>query len=518
MTTPRNIFTNRKITRLALLAALLCVVSVSFSQEKKKVEILRAGSLKSSENIAENAQRLIDSVLIRHKNILMWADSAYTYPGNRVDAFGNVHIKQDDTLHLYANTVYYDGDKQFAQAWGKVRLVNKSTTIYTDTLDYDLEKNISYYDDFGRIVDSATTITSIIGKYMIDQNLLYFYRDVVAVNDNKTLESDTVVYNTETSRVLINGPTTIRDSSTTLYAENGWYNTDTGEAELLENPEISNPTQNVKANYIKYNKQSENARAIGNVRILDAENQSLIRGNLAVYSDLLETATVTDSAVYINFTETDTLFLHADTLRAVPDTIEGERVISAYYGVRFFKTDLQGICDSMIYYTKDSVVQLHNNPVVWSDNQQLSADLIELQQLTDAPDQLHLTNNSFIVSKQDSGRFDQIKGKNMTGYIVNEQLSNIEVDGSGQTLYYARNKEQIIGLNRAESSRISIRFKTGKIDRISFLKAPEGELKPLLELTEEEKTLKGFDWKIYLRPLSKHDIFEKEKPATEQPE
>ena len=170
----------------------------------------------------------------------------------------------------------------------------------------------------------------------------------------------------------------------------------------------------------------------------------------------------------------------------------------------------------MMYFTRDSIIQLHKFPVLWSEIHQLSADLIEMKQYSNAPDELHMTKNSFIISKQDSAMFDQIKGKNMIGYIVNNQLNNIEVDGNGQTMYYAREKNEIIGLNRAESSRISIRFKDGQIYTISFLKAPEGELKPLLELTEEDKKLSGFDWKIHLRPLSKHDIFER-KPRNPPP-
>ena len=98
----------------------------------------------------------------------------------------------------------------------------------------------------------------------------------------------------------------------------------------------------------------------------------------------------------------------------------------------------------------------------------------------------------------------------MSGFkIINKKLNNIDVNGNGQTLYYAREKDEIIGLNRAESSKISIRFRDGEIYTISFLKAPEGELKPLIDLKEDDKKLKGFEWKIYLRPLSKYDIFER---------
>lgn len=499
---------------LLLVTFLLGMVVVSFSQERKMVEILRAGTLEANEQIASNAQRLIDSVMIRHKNVLMWCDSAYTYTGtNRVDAFGNVHIQQDDTLHLYSGKVYYDGDISFARAWENVRLVKKSTTIYSDTLDYDLAANIGYYDDKGKIVDSTTTITSQIGKYFVNNDLFYLYKDVVGVDKDYTLNSDTISYNTKTGKINIYGPTTIQDTSGTLYAENGWYDSETGEAELIEKPVIKNKTQQISAGYIRYSKENNTGKALKQVRILDEENSTIITGNKAEYNELAKTALVTDSAVFMNYNEKDTLYLHADTLRTIPDTIEDEKIVLAFYKVRFFRNDMQGICDSMVYFTKDSVIQLHYTPVLWSDVHQLTADLIEMQQFENAPDELRMMHNSFIISQQDSGRFDQIKGKEMIGYVINNELSRIDVNGNGQTLYYAREKEEIIGLNRAESSKISIRFKEGKINKIVFLSSPEGELKPLEELKDEEKYLKDFNWLEELRPVSKDDIFEWRKPV-----
>jgi lipopolysaccharide export system protein LptA len=487
----------------------------TFSQEKKRVDIEQADYLEADENIAPNAQRLVGNVRIRHQDVLMWCDSAYTYSGtNRVDAFGNVRINQGDTLDLYAREVYYNGDISQARAFQDVRLINKSTTLFTDTLDYDMAANIGYYNDNGRIVDSTNILTSVIGKYFIDDDLIHFYQNVEAYNDNYTLESDTLFYNTETGRLFIVGPTTIRDSSNTLYAEDGWYDTNTGEAELLKNPLVYNETQQLKANYIKYNEENGNGKALGNVHMEDFENKVIVTGNTSNYNDRLETATVTDSALFMMYSEKDTLFMHADTLRTVPDTIEGEKIILAYHGTRFYRDDIQGICDSLVYFTRDSVVQLYKNPVIWSEIHQLSADQIEMKQNTDAPDELHLNNNGFIISKLDSGRFDQIKGKLMIGYVVNNELNKIDVNGSGQTLYYARQDNEIIGLNRVESSRISIQFKEGKIFRISFFQKPEGVLKPLFALTEEEKTLSGFEWKIHLRPLSRHDVFQRKEPPS----
>jgi lipopolysaccharide export system protein LptA len=489
---------------------LMFVSLLSFSQEKKRVDIEQADFLESNEKIASNAQRLVGNVRIRHENILMWCDSAYTYTGtNRVDAFGNVHINQADTVDLYARKVYYNGDNSEARAYHNVRLINKSTTLFTDTLYYDMDANIGYYDNHGKIVDSTNTLTSVIGKYFVDTDIAHFYREVEGFSDKYTLTSDTLQYNTKTGLIFIEGPTTIRDSLNTLYAEKGWYDTNTGEAELLKKPVVYNETQQLTANYIKYNETDGNGRALGNVKIEDFENKIIVTGKTSDYNEKLEIATVTDSALFIMYSEKDTLFLHADTLKTIPDIVEDEKIIMAYYGTRFFRSDIQGICDSLIYFTKDSLVQLFKNPVIWSDAHQLTADHIEMQQHTNSPDELHLKNNSFIISKLDSGRFDQIKGKEMTGLVVQNKLDRIDVNGSGQMLYYAREEEDIIGLNRTESSKISIQFREGKVFRTAFLQSPEGVLKPLFELTEEEKTLAGFEWKIHLRPLSKHDVFEK---------
>ncbi len=512
-----KIFSTSKMRLVFFLFLLLLAVSAS-SQEKKRVDILQAGSLRENKEIA-NAQRLIDSVIIRHNDVLMYCDSAYTYTGsNRVDAFGNVHINQGDTLHLYARKVYYDGDKNFAQAIHNVILKNKNITLYTDTLDYEIENRIGYYDCKGKIVDSTNTLTSQIGKYYLNEDFIHFTDSVKGYNGDYTLNSDDIRYNTTTEVIYIDGPTTIQDSTNTLYAEDGWYNTQTGEADLTLEPEIYNATQLLKAHYISYNKENGDGVATGAVHMEDYEKRTIVKGNKVNYNELSKIATATDSAVFIIYNDVDSLFLHADTLKTLPDTVEGANLVKAYYGVRFFRNDIQGVCDSLIYFSKDSLVQLHNNPVIWSENHQLNADYIELKQHSNAPDEMHLNKNSFIISKMDSARFDQIKGKDMVGFVVNGKLNTVNVDGNGQTLYYARDKEAIIGLNHAESSKIAIHFNEGQIHKIIFRTQPEGELKPLLDLTEADKTLTGFDWKIRLRPLSKDDIFGKPDKKEKQEE
>lgn len=477
---------------------------------KKRIEILNAEFLEYNQAIVANAQRLIGNVLISHNEVLMWCDSAYAYTEtNRVDAFGNVHINQGDTAHLYADMIHYDGDISFARAIKNVRLVNKTTTLSSDTVDYDLISNIGYYDDNGKIVDSTNVLTSQIARYYVNEDIVYFYRDVVGYNEKYRLESDTVKYNTETGIFFIQGPTTIRDSVNTIYAEDGWYDSRTGEAQLLKNPLVYNEKQQMTGDVIDYDRNKGYGKARGMIEIIDIENNVIIKGRNAWFDEISEMAFITDSAQFIMISDGDSLFLHADTLKTVNDTIPDEKIILAFYGVRFFRTDLQGKCDSLVYFSRDSTIQFFNSPVLWSEIHQMSADYIEMRSNAPAPDEVHLNTNAFIISRQDSLMFDQVKGKNMTGYIVDEQLDRIFVDGNGQTIYYAREEDNIIGLNRAESSKIKIQFRDGKIFRISFLGNPEGKLTPLDQVEEEGRYLTGFDWKEAIRPVSRSDIFRK---------
>lgn len=486
--------------------------------DKKRIDIEQADFLEFNEAIVANAQRLIGNVRIRHNEVLMWCDSAYAYNGtNRVDAFGNVHINQGDTAHLYADMIYYDGDRSFARAIKNVRLVNKSTTLFSDTVDYDLVPNMGYYDDNGKIIDSTNVLTSQIARYFVDEDIVYFYQNVVGYNDKYRLESDTVKYNTATGIFYIQGPTTIRDSVNTIYAEDGWYDSRTGEAQLLKNPLVYNEKQQMKGDVIDYDRNKGYGKARGMIEIIDIDNNIIVKGRNAWFDEITETAFITDSALFIMVSEGDSLFLHADTLKTVADTIPDEKIIKAFNGVRFYRTDLQGKCDSLVYFSRDSTIQLHREPVLWSEIHQMSADYIEMMTYNPAPDEVHLRNNAFIISRQDSVMFDQVKGKNMTGFIVNEQLDHIFVDGNGQTIYYARDKGNIIGLNRAESSKLAIQFREGKAHRISFLGNPEGKLTPIPQLSDEERHLAGFDWKEKIRPLSREDIFRKTPPSSVAP-
>jgi len=179
----------------------------------------------------------------------------------------------------------------------------------------------------------------------------------------------------------------------------------------------------------------------------------------------------------------------------------------AYHRVRFFKKDLQGLCDSLSYQMKDSIMRLFKDPVLWSDVHQMTAEKIEYRPHTPAPDIAKLENNGFIISREDSIKFNQISGKTLIGFIFQNELKTIEVSGNAVTLYYLKNKDRYSGMNRLESSKITVHLVKGKIDIIDFFPKPEGKTIPLKEMTADDALLKGFEWRESEKPKNRFDLY-----------
>jgi lipopolysaccharide export system protein LptA len=509
---------NRKLIykSLTVLVRLLLCISVSIlsinlnAQHKVKKEIsIEADTLLFDEAIVKDAQRLIGNVKFSHKNIVLFCDSAWSYQSsNSVDAFGNVHAINNDTLHIYANIIHYIGDESLAKARGNVILKDPKLTLTTDSLDFDSKNNIGYYNTGGKIVDSTNTLTSIIGRYYSQNNELFFKDSVKLVNKDYIMTSDTMKYNTKTEIVHIVGPTHIIGDSSYLYSENGWFDTQKNVSELLKNSTIRKGNTQLQGDYIYFDDNSGEGNAKGNVIINDFKNSIIIAGNKATYNDFSQNAFITDSALFVQYQNKDSLFLHADTLYTQPDTSAiNQKMVITYKNVRFFKPDMQGACDSLVYYSKDSTIQLFDDPILWSENDQLTADFIEVINNSKPPSEVHMQNNSFIIQKIDTSKFNQIKGKNMAGLLNGSKLYQINVSGNGQSIYYPADEKSIIGMNKAESSNIALYLSSNKIRRISFLKSPTGTLNPILEKIPADSQLPGFKWRGSEKPLNKFDIF-----------
>ena len=488
----------------------------SFSQTKK-VELLHANSLEFDESIGKEVKRLIGNVSLKHENALMYCDSAYLYPNNAIDAFSNVRIQQGDSVNIYSQFLKYNGNTRMAELQKNVRFIQKGTTLTTELLFYDLKTSMANYPNGGIIISKQNTLISQFGYFNTKKSIYSFKKNVTLVNPQYVMNCDTLNYFSGTNTAYFLGPTEIKNADNYIYCESGWYNTDNDMAQFSKNAYILTSGQKMKGDTIFYDKTKDIGKAFGNVALIDTAQNIIVTGDYAVHSGQQETSTITGHALLKQYFDTDTLFLHADTLRSIDehpvnnknekDTSVTWRILYAYHKVKFFRADIQGKCDSLVYSGKDSIMRLYKEPVLWNEENQLTAEKVELKTSNGEITNMFLKNTAFIISKEDSVKYNQIKGKQMTGYFKKNKLAKIFVEGNGQTIYFVKDKEKLIGVNKAECSNLMIRVKENKVDKITFLKKPDATLFPMNEFTPDEFKLKDFVWRENERPLSMQDIF-----------
>lgn len=495
---------------LRLIWLALLIPFAGLAQNNTKVLLQSADNLIYNKDLGEDLRRVIGNVVFEHEGAVLYCDSAYFFENaNNIEAFGSIRIKVSDTLNIYGDKIIYNGNTRIADLSGKVKLVDKQSVLQTDHLIYDRNTNVSYYNSGAKITNKENKLTSKIGYYYTSRKEFLFKKNVVLTNPDYIMNCDTLLYNTITRTSFFKGPTTIKGKENFIYCENGWYNTNLDISQFNKNAYFISVSRIIKGDSLYYDRNKGIGKAFRNVSITDTLKNISIKGNKAIYQEKSGFAMMTDSAYSISADKTDSLFLHADTLYATFDTASREtRDLFAYHGARFFRTNFQGQCDSLVYSYADSTLCLYEQPVVWSESYQLTADSIRVWIHGQEPDSMMLYNISFIIAKKDSLEFDQVKGKNMRGYFKNSELVRVKVLSNAETIYYAKEDDgTMIGINFAASSEMIILLKDKKIDRINYLNAPDAVLRPETEVVKEERILKGFKWMEERRPVSPMDIF-----------
>ncbi len=496
-----------------------------FSQDnlnnKKQIMVIGDEMIHDA-SMDDDVQLITGSVKITHGNVLMYCDSAYKYnDSNRIEAYNNIHVIQNDSIHLYGDYLEYEGNTRLVKVRKNVSLVKKEMVLTTDYLDYNRNDNIAYYFNGGKIIDGGNTLTSKLGYFYTDINEVFFKDSVVAENEKYTIFSDTLMYNTVTKVTGILGPTFIVSEDNLIYSEDGYYDTSNDIANLRKNSYVEGKNTLLKGDTIFYDRKSGFGEVFGSMELVDTANNIIIRGNYGYYNEITKKAFAIKKATLVQIYKGDTLFLHADTLRLDPvqDTITNKesKLIRAFHHVKFFRTDIQGRCDSMVYDFRDSINIFYHEPVLWATGNQMTAQVIKLYTRNKTIYKAELKNGAFIIAPDDTLFFNQLKGKDMVGYIKDNNLYKIDVEGNAQTIYYPRDNGFVIGANKAESSDMTIYLNYGKIKDIIMYNTPKGTLKPPIFLTEEESSLEGFRWLEEYRPKSKTDIYiKKELPKNEK--
>ena len=480
------------------------------SGKKTSVFLENAETFSYDKDLMADAQLLKGNVRFRHDDALLYCDSAYFFEQeNSFNAYGHVRIVQGDTLFIYGDILYYDGNTKMARLRKNVRMHNRTVFLTTDSLNYDRGANVGYYFTGGKLTDVTNTLTSKFGYYYPGLDMALFRRNVQLTNPNFVMNADTLKYFTETHLAQILGPTTIvYGKETTIYSEKGWYDTTTEQSELLLNSLITHQDgKTLKGDTIFYDKKKGIGRAHNHVELDDTVKKISLRGNYLYYKEDREVALAKDSALMIDHSSTDTLYLNADTLFSYA-VDSANKVVEAFYNVRVFRKDVQAVCDSARYETRDSVLHLMKLPVLWSDNQQITGDTIRIFSVNGAVERMQVINSAFVCQREDSIRFNQLSGKEVTAYVTKGELYRVDVRGNAQSIFFPREADStMIGMNQTESSFLTVYLKKQKIDRIVLYPTPIGVMTPLDQVVVESLYLPNYSWQVAIRPLKWEDVF-----------
>lgn len=497
----------------------LQVMTDTVPPKKTKVYLIHSNTLSFDKAVKPDAQILNGDVCFRHDSSYMYCDSAYFFEQtNSLEAFSNVRMEQGDTLFVYGDYLFYDGNTQVAYLRENVRMENGQVTLFTDSLNYERIPNIGYYFEGGLIVDSLNQLSSFYGQYSPETKLAVFNDSVQVENPDFTLYSDTLHYDTESTVATILGPSVIVSDSGTIHTSRGWYDTVNNTSLLLDQSQVESGEKILIGDSIFYNRDTGMGEVYGNMSLIDTAQHVTLQGEYGYYNEQTGYAFATDSARFLEYSQGDTLFLHADTLQMV--TVDSVyREIKAYYGVRFYRIDMQGVCDSMQFNTRDSVLYMYTEPVLWNEQYQLYGDTIAIYMNDSTIEYAHVIQFAFAAQHVDSSYYNQLKGNDLKAYFEGQAVHQIDVAGNAESIFYPLEKDGAkVGMNETKSGFLTIWVKDNKLDKLKIWPSPVGSMTPIPDLKPDQKMLKDFYWFDYLRPKNRDDIYEVVKrKATESP-
>jgi lipopolysaccharide export system protein LptA len=515
----------RKFTLLSI-ALILCFQHQLFAQIPveagggKFVQVIKANKfVRVKQEVGGDLNLLVGNVLMKQNNTLFYCDSAIQNVFiNQVEAFGNIHINDNDSVHTYSQYMKYDGNAKIAQLKNKVRLTDGKGVLTTEALEYQVDPQIGTYLDGGKVVNGESVLTSKIGIYYANTREVYFQKNVKLVDPEYRMTTDTLLYNVNTEVANFVSPTVINDGKTKILTKSGFYDLKKGNASFTKRPVIIDSVQTVIADSIFYNKKTGEGLANGDVTYKDSAQGISMRAGAAQFNNQSKSINAYKRPLMALKQNTDSIYIAADTLfsaylkrdstkKIMADTI---RFFSAFYDVKIFSDSLQGKSDSLFYSGFDSTFSFYKEPVIWAEGSQISGDTIYLVTRNKKPDQVFVNENAYSINRTNEGLYNQLKGKNMNGQFINGEIDFLRAKGNSESLYYLQDDDSsYIGMNYAMADAITMKFINKELKRVTWVNGVSGTTYPMNKIPEDKKQLRNFKWLDALRPKTLEDLYKK---------
>ena len=510
------------VSLFLLLSQLVAAQEQDTVQRKKtRINILHYDIATYSKSMGD-VQRLIGHVKMRHDSAYFFCDSAYYYQeNNSFDAYQNVHIIVNDSVEVFSDLLNYNGDTRFAEFHNNVHLRDDSTNLYTEYLTYDRNLHLACYPDSAITIRGDKTLKSRYGYYRDRLKEFSFFKNVEVYSPKYQMYTDTLYYNTGIEKMWFQGPTTIINKENVLEGKHGYYLVNEDHVYLDQRPFMHNETQLMWSDSIFYDRNRGVAQAYSQVDMIDTSYKVVMRGDYVEMWENKGLSFATDSAYAISYDGGDSLYIHGDTLFMYFDKQKEEaKKLIARRHVRFFKSDLQGKCDTLTYLMEDSIIRMRVSPILWAEDSQMSGTDIDIKIKESTVEWVLQKGNAFIISQDTIEGFNQIKGKDITSLFKDGDIHHVNVDGDqAETIYWIRDDDGgIIGIDVSKSETMVIEMEKQNVSVIKSYKGIDETMYPKEDLSESSRYLQGFKWHDDARPKDKDDIFrriEAEMPQAE---
>ena len=460
-----------------------------------------------------DAQIVKGKVSFMHQGGHLTCDSAYFYQGtNSVKAFGHVHYRQGDTLSLTCERAEYDGMMQMMHARRNVVLHHRRQTLKTDSLDFDRLYNMANFFDGGTLIDGKDRLVSDWGEYHTETREAKFVFNVKLRSGKDVVTTDTLYYDVPTSTAHMVGPSKIVSGSSVVHTADGYYDTKTDKAKLFGRSTLVDKDKSITGDSLYYVKNGEST-GYGNVVYVDKKNKNSLTCNYLRYNEKTGMGFATKRPVAIDYSQKDTLWMHSDTMRIYTFNINTDSVyrkVHAYPHVRAFRNDMQAICDSLVFNSKDSCMTMYKDPVIWNANRQMLGEEIRAYMADSTIRFAHVIGQALSIEQMpDSVHYNQITSSEMKSYFEKGEMKMTEAIGNVQTVYYMTNDKDssLVGLNYLETDTMRMYLGAArKLDKIWTNKFTS-TMYPITQIPPAKYKLPNFAWFEDLRPTDKNDIF-----------
>ena len=498
-----------------------CLVQAMLAPKKKsnrpkgdRVYLLHADELRyDMYGSNPDAQIVKGKVSFSHQGAHLTCDSAYFYQNsNSVKAFGHVHFKQGDTLSLTCDRAEYDGMMQMMHARNNVVLHHRRQVLRTDSLDYDRLYEMANFFEGGTLIDGKDKLVADWGEYHTKTREAKFVYNVKLRSGKDVVTTDTLYYDVPKSKAHMVGPSKIISGGSVVHTKNGFYNTKNDQAQLFDRSTLEDKDKTITGDSLYYVKNGE-SYGYGNVVYVDKKNKNSLHCNYLRYNEKTGYGFATRNPVVIDYSQKDTLWMHSDSMKIYTFHINTDSVyrkVHAFHKVRVYRTDVQAVCDSLVFNSKDSCMTMYKDPIVWNANRQLLGEVIKAYMNDSTIRMAHVIGQALSIDEMpDSVHFNQVTSKEMKAYFENGQARMGESIGNVQTIYYLTNDKDssIVGLNYMETDTMRMYLSPERQLQKIWANKSVGTFYPITQVPPSKVKLPNFAWFDDIRPKDKNDIF-----------